>query len=81
MNESGWGVGGDDNRRIVEAGCAFSSLAASIAGGFVGGDTTHAATAVQSGKTTIENSQVMRKLILMNIKSQISLLIQSIKIN
>ncbi|SUC36979.1 Possible hemagglutinin (DUF638) [Providencia rustigianii] len=37
---------------------AFASLAAGIAGGLVGGDTSTAANAAQAGKTTVENNSL-----------------------
>ena len=40
---------------------AFASLAAGIAGGLVGGDTSTAANAAQAGKTTVENNLLSNK--------------------
>ncbi len=42
---------------------AFASLAAGIAGGLVGGDTSSAANAGQAGKTTVENNYLSAKQI------------------
>ncbi|WP_180977821.1 VENN motif pre-toxin domain-containing protein, partial [Providencia stuartii] len=45
----------EDEKATVSA---FASLAAGIAGGLVGGDTSDAANAAQAGKTTVENNSM-----------------------
>ena len=51
----------EDEKSTVSA---FASLAAGIAGGLVGGDTSSAANAAEAGKTTVENNQLSGKDVL-----------------
>ncbi|MCG9537532.1 VENN motif pre-toxin domain-containing protein, partial [Providencia huaxiensis] len=48
----------EDEKATVSA---FASLAAGIAGGLVGGDTSSAGNAAQAGKTTVENNSLSNK--------------------
>lgn len=57
----------EDEKATVSA---FASLAAGIAGGLVGGDTSSAANAGQAGKTTVENNYLTTKNITNFIDSQ-----------
>ena len=51
----------EDEKSTVSA---FASLAAGIAGGLVGGDTSSAANAAEAGKTTVENNYLSNKDVL-----------------
>ncbi|WP_273840573.1 VENN motif pre-toxin domain-containing protein, partial [Providencia rettgeri] len=51
----------EDEKSTVSA---FASLAAGIAGGLVGGDTSSAANAAEAGKTTVENNHLSNKDVL-----------------